>query len=262
MKKTQTLLLLFFLLIPALTVAQTSRISSNAGQQLRRYDPQMQSTEEDFGQDKLSVSFEKGIPLSTERALIRYITQHYRIALLIIGIYKLPGAGNLYFVTGTIYKDQQAQERSEAHTIFLVLREQGAIVSEVGKAEHDSDAAIKEPVFFLGRNKLLIIVSESAADGGFGGNYAFEYAANNLKSLGEIYVYDGRHGRGDWQAHSPMGRATAEYKNSTYHVTMRGVGSLYVHGNDKKIAPPGSPVTYFYDGAEWRPVAARQIRRR
>lgn len=60
MKKMQTLVLLFFMLIPALTVAQTSRsvnaaankqanISSNERQQLRRYDPQMQTTEMDFG---------------------------------------------------------------------------------------------------------------------------------------------------------------------------------------------------------------------
>jgi hypothetical protein len=199
MKKPQIVLLLVFLFIPALTVAQTThsanasanghaqsinrqtKIISNEQQQLRRHDPQMQFTEQDFGQDKLSVGLEKGIPQSTGQALIKYITGQYRIAQLIIGIYKLPDADNLYFVLGTAYKDQQAQEQSEVQTLFLVLREQGDVVSEVSKIDSESDAANKEPVFFHGQNKLLIIVSESAGDGSFGGNYAFEYA-NNLKA--------------------------------------------------------------------------------
>jgi hypothetical protein len=279
MKMTQVLLLSFFLLIPALTVAHTSRsvnaaaniqaqsirrtnVRSNERQQLRRYDPQMQSTEQDFGQDKLSVGFEKGIPLSTRQALISYVTQHYSIAQLIIAIYKLPNASNLYFLIGTVSQNQQSQDGER--NIFLILRGQGETVSEVSKAESDTTCGIKEPVFFLGQNKLLIVVSIMAFDGGFCGNDAFEYADNNLKSIGGIDVYDGRHGRGGWQGHSPMERATAEYKNNTYYVTMRGVGSLYGYtgDKDKKIAPPRSPITFFYNGADWRPVATRQIRRR
>jgi type III secretory pathway component EscS len=278
MKKTLILLLSFFLIILALTVAHTSRsvsaaaniqaqsirrtnVRSNKGQQLRRYDPQMQSTEQDFGPDKLSVGFEKSIPLSTRQALISYVTQHYKIAQLIIAIYKLPNANNLYFVIGTVSQSEQSQETEK--NIFLILRGQGETVSEVSKAENGNTCGIKEPVFFLGQNKLLIVVSIMAFDGGFCGNDVFEYADNNLKSIGGIDVYDGRHGRGGWQGESPMGRATAEYKNNTYYVTMRGVGSLYGYtgDKDKKIAPPGSPITFFYNGADWRPVATRQIRR-
>lgn len=279
MKKTRILLLLFFLLIPALTVAHASRsvnaaaniqaqsnrrtnVRSNVRQQLRRYDPQMQIIEQDFGEDKLSVSFEKSISLSTEQAIISYITQHYKIAQLIIAIYKLPNASNLYFVIGTVSQNQQSQETEK--NIFLILKGQGETMSEVSKAESDNTCGIKEPVFFLGQNKLLIVVSTMAFDGGFCGNDVFEYADNNLKSIGGIDVYDGRHGRGGWQGYSPMQRATAEYKNNTYYVTMRGVGSLYGYtgDKDKKIAPPRSPITFFYDGADWRPVATRQIRRR
>jgi hypothetical protein len=235
---------------------------SNERQQLRRYDPQMQSAEQDFEQDKLSVSFEKGIPLSTEQAILRYITQHYRIIQLIIAIYKLPNADNFYFVIGSVAQNQQSQDGER--NIFLILRGQGETVSEVSKAENEVTCGIKEPVFFLGKNKLLIVVSIMAFDGGFCGNFAFEYADNNLKPLGEIDVYDGRHGRGGWQGHNPMERATAEYRNKTYYVTMRGVGSLYSYtgSNDKKIAPPRSPVTFFHDGVNWRQVATRQIRRR
>lgn len=281
MKKTQLLLLSFFLLIPALTAAHTSRsvnaaanlqaqsirrtnVRSNESQQLRRYDPKMQVIEQGFGpdKDKLSISFEKGIPLSTEQALIKYFTQHYTITQLIISIYKVPDANNLYFVLGTVAQKQQPEDGER--NIFLILREQGETVSEVSKAENDNTCGIKEPVFFLGQNKLLIVVSIMAFDGGFCGNEAFEYAENNLKSIGGIDVYDGRHGRGGWQGHSPMARATAEYKNSTYYVTMRGVGNLYGYTGEKekKIAPPRSPITYFYNGADWRPVATRQVRRK
>ena len=137
-------------------------------------------------------------------------------------------------------------------------------MSEVSKVENDTTCGIKEPVFFLGQNKLLIVVSIMAMDGGFCGNYAFEYADNNLKSIGEIDVYDGRHGRGGWQGHSPMERATAEYKNNTYYRDNAWSGKpIWLHRRkDKKIAPPRSPITFFYDGADWRPVATRQIRRR
>ena len=279
MKRTQILLLSLFFLIPALTAPDTSRsvnaaaniqaqsirrtnVRSNERQRLRRHDPQMQTIEQDFGQDKLSVSFEKGIPPSTRQALIGYVTQHYSIAQLIVTIYKLPDAANLYFVIGTVSPNQQSQETEK--NVFLILRGQGETVSEVSKAENDNTCGIKEPVFFLGQNRLLIVVSIMAFDGGFCGNDAFEYADNNLKSIGGIDVYDGRHGRGGWQGHSPMERATAEYKNNTYYVTMRGVGSLYGYtgDKDKKIAPPRSPITFFYNGADWRPVAARRIRSR
>jgi hypothetical protein len=279
MKKTRILLLSFFLLIPALTVAHTSRsgnpaadiqaqsirrtnVRSNSRQQLRRHDPQMQIIEQDFGQDKLSVSFEKGIPPSTRQALISYVTQHYSIAQLIIAIYKLPNADNLYFVIGIVSQSQQSQDGER--NIFLILRGQGETVSEVSKAESDNTCGIKEPVFFLGQNKLLIVVSIMAFDGGFCGNDVFEYADNNLKSISGIDVYDGRHGRGGWRGYSPMDRATAEYKNNTYYVTMRGVGSLYGYtgDKDKKIALPRSPITFFYNGADWRPVATRQTRRK
>jgi hypothetical protein len=257
-----------FLLIPALAVAQTSNIGSNGRQQLRRYDPQMQRTEHDFDQEKLYVNFEKSIPLSTEQAFVRYITQHYSLTQIVIDIYKLGDANNLYFVTGAARKDRQSED-SAAQTIFLILREEGGIVSEVSKAANDSDAANKEPVFFLGQNKILIIVSQSAGDGSFDNNYAYEYADNNLKPLGQFYVIEKIGMSGSvWITRSPLGRATAEYKNNTYYVTMRGLqGSLYgdavvVNDNPKKLAPPRSPITFSYDGTDWQPVNIRQKSRR
>ena len=250
------LLTVLFMVSSSLGFAQ-----SNERQQLRRHDPQMQSAEQKFGQDTLSVGFEKGIPLSTRQALINYVTQHYSIAQLIISLYKLPGASDLYFVIGSVSPSQQSPETEK--NIFLILRGQGEAVSEVSRAENDNTCGIKEPVFFLRQNKLLIVVSIMAFDGGFCGNDVFEYADQSLKSIGGIDVYDGVHGRGGWQGHSPMGRATAEYKNKTYYVTMRGVGSLYSYTGEKekKIAPPRTPITFFYDGANWRPVATRQKRR-
>jgi hypothetical protein len=109
----------------------------------------------------------------------------------------------------------------------------------------------------------LIIVSHTTT-GLYAGNYAYEYANDNLKSLGEIYVIERVGMSGSvWLTHSPMGRATAEYKNNTYYVTVRGAkGNLYGDVNDandypKKLAPPRSPVTFFYDGKKWRQVATR-----
>lgn len=134
-------------------------------------------------------------------------------------------------------------------------------MSEISKAENESDAAVKAPVFFLGPNKLLAIVSLSAGDGSLAGHYAYEYADNNLKPLGEIAVIDKVGMSGSvWITNNSIGRATAEYKNNTYYVTVRGQGSLYVPkgmDNYKKIAPPRSPVTFFYDGVEWRQAATR-----
>jgi hypothetical protein len=239
---------------------------SNGRQPLKRYSPQMRYTEQDLGQDKLSVSADNNIPLSTERALIGHVTQNFKIAQLIIGLYKLQGANNLYFVIGTFNKERQSED-SPAQSILLALRAEGDKVTEVSRAENESDAAIKEPAFFLGRDRLLIVVSHSAPDGSFEGHYAYEYAGDKFKSLGEIPVIDKTGMSGSlWIINIQIGRATAEYKNSTYFVTVRGKGSLFHPVGEgpkyKKIASPGSPATFSYDGGEWRLVAARQTRRR
>jgi hypothetical protein len=239
---------------------------SNARQQLRRYTPQMRSTQQDLGPDKLSVGVDSSIPSSTERALVRYVTQNYKITQLIIGLYKLQGENNLYFVIGTVNKDRQSED-SPAQSILLALRADGDKVIEVSKAENDSDAAIKEPAFFLEQDRMLIIVSHSAPDGSLGGHYAYEYAGNTLKPLGEIPVIDKMGMSGSvWVTNNQIDRATAEYKNNSYFVTMRGKGSLYEpvgdSANFKKIASPGAPATFTYDGGEWRSIVTRRTRRR
>jgi hypothetical protein len=261
MKIKIVLLTTLFLAFGSIGFAQ-----SNARQQLRRYTPHMRYTEQDLGPDKLSVGSDSSIPLSTERVLVHHVTQNYKIAQLIIGLYKIQGENNLYFVTGTVNKDRQAED-SPMQSILLALRAEGDKVTEISKAEDDSDAAIKEPAFFLGQDRLLIIVSHSAPDGSLGGHYAYEYADNNLKPLGGIPVIDKMGMSGSvWITNNQIGRATAEYKNNTYFVTMRGKGSLYeVVGdiaNYKKIASPGAPATFSYDGGEWRSIVRRQIRRR
>ncbi len=254
-----------------LTFSSIGFAQSNKPQQLRRYAPQRQSDELNFGQEKVTVSFDKGIPLSTRQALIRHMSQHYESLLMALEIDKLPGADHLFAVTGVFDKAQQAQDNSKAPIILLVLREQGGTVSEVSKAENDNGSAygVLSPAFFLGQNKLLIIVSLSSADGDARLDLVYEYADNNFKPLGQIDVIEKVGMNGSmWQIDSPVGRATAEYKNNTYYVTVRGVrGSLYggpvdAKGNLKKLAPQRSPVTFFYDGGTWRQVATKQVRRR
>jgi hypothetical protein len=154
MKKMQPLLLSIFLFIPALTVAQTSpsinAAANNQAQPLRRYEPQMRSVEKKLGEDTLNVYIEKGISTATEQVLIGYFTQHYKLAAMGIDIYKLPGANNLYLVSGTVRKDQQSAD-SETLNTFLVLREQGGTVQQASKSENDSTGSEKQFDFFSGK---------------------------------------------------------------------------------------------------------------
>jgi hypothetical protein len=269
MKKKQTLLLTMFLLVAALTVAQTSPSANAAAnsqaQPLRRYDPQMRNVEKKSGEDTWYVNIEKAISPATEQALIGYFTGQYKPVAMGIDIYKAPVADNLYFVLGTVRKDKQSED-SEFINVFLALREQGGTVSEVSKAENENDSLLRAPVFFYGQNKVLAIVSFSAADGSLAGHYAYEYADNNFKPLGDIPVIDKLGMSGQvWVTNNRIEGTTAEYKNGNYYVTVRGKGTLYqTFGYDKykKLAPPRSPVTFSYNGKEWRTVATRRAGRK
>jgi hypothetical protein len=269
MKKKQTFLLSMFLVIATFTLSQTS-LSANAAlhsqaQPLRRYEPQMRSVEKKLGEDTLSVNISKEISPATEQALVEYFTGHYKLATTDIDIYKAPVADNLYFVLGNIFKEPQSED-SAATNIFLALREQGGTLSEVTKADNESDAAVRATAFFTGQNKLFAIVSLSAPDGSLAGHYAYEYSDNNLKSLGSIPVIDRLGMSGQvWITNNRIESATAEYKNNTYYVTMKGKGSLYQdsgYDNYKKLAPPKSPVTFFYEAKEWRPLNTRRAGRK
>ncbi len=268
MTKKQTLLLSMFLLVAALAVAQTSPLANAAAnsqaQSLRRHEPQMRNVEKKSGEDTWYVNIEKAISPAIEQALIGYFTRQYKLVAMGIDIYKAPVADNLYFVLGTVRKDKQSED-SESINIFLALREQGGTVSEVSKAENESDSAVRAPVFFFGQNKLLAIVSLSSPDG-LAGHYAYEYAGNDLKPLGDIPVIDKLGMSGQvWITNNKIEGATAEYKNNNYHVTLRGKGSLYHtlgYDNYKKLASPKSPVTFSYNGKEWRPVATKQAGRK
>jgi hypothetical protein len=202
---------------------------------------------------------------ATGKALTNYLMQHYKIPEDSFGasLYKVPGASNLYFAIGST-GEQNTEEQKD---LVLVLEAQGKTVNEVAKVyEKGMQGPIRSPLFFVGPNRILMVVSSGFADGGFVGDNAYEYAGNKLRWLGEIGVYDQV---GEDLPFSPMEGAVAEYKTSTYYVTMRGKGSLYradySPGNTrslKKIAPPGKPVTFFSDGKTWRQVAKKQIRRR
>lgn len=228
---------------------------SDGSQRLRRYDPQTQYTEQNFGQEKLTLVVDKAISTSTRQSLISYLLQHYTSNLLSFEIDKLPGTDNRYSVTGRFSEAQN----SSAEALILLLREQGGKVSEVNKLKDENAAfyGVLQPIFFAGQNRLLVIVSMSSVDGDARMDLAYEYAGNNFKPLGEIEVIEklGESG-GVWRIDSPVKRATAEYKNGNYYVTLRGKGSL--HLGRKKIAPPRSPVTFFYNGKEWQRAGAKR----
>lgn len=222
---------------------------SNGSQPLSRYNPQTLSIEQNLGQEKLTIDVDKTISTSIRQSLVSYFLQHYTSNLISMEIDKLPGADDLYAVTGRFTEAQN----SSAEATLLLLREQGGKVSEVNKLsdENAGGYGVIQPVFFSGQNRQLVIVSMSSADGDARMDVVYEFAGNNFKPLGEIGVIEklGESG-GVWMIDSPARRATAEYKNGSYYVTLRGKGSL--HLGRKKIARAGSPVTFFYNGREWQ----------
>jgi len=225
-------------------------LAQSAGsQQLRRYDPQIQNIEQNLGQEELTLIVDKAISTSTRQSLVSYLLQHYTSNLISFEIDKLPGTDNLYAVTGRFSEAQN----SSAEALLLLLSEQGGKVSEVNKLKDENAEfyGVIQPVFFAGQDRLLIIVSMSSVDGDARMDIVYEYAGNNFKPLGDIGVIEklGESG-GLWMIDSPVKRATAEYKNGNYYVTLRGKGSL--HLGRKKIAPPRSPITLFYNGKEWK----------
>jgi hypothetical protein len=217
---------------------------------------------------------------ATGEALTNYLKQHYKTPISEDSIppdaygpllYKVPGASNLYFAlwfTG----EQNTEDQKD---LVVVLETQGKTVNEVARVyEEGMQGPLRDPLFFVGANRILMVVSSGFADGGFVGDNAYEYAGNKLRWMGEIGVYDKV---GEDLPSSPMEGAVAEYKNSAYYVTMRGKGSLYRSvdfdpnkptdyspGNTtglKKIAPPRKAVTFFYDGKKWRQVTAKSTKR-
>ena len=269
MKKMQTLVLLAFLLGAALTAAQTSPATTAAAKSqalpLQRYDPQMRSAEKKIGEEVFSIAIDSAISAASEKALIGYFTQHFVSRLLALEINKMPGADHLYVVTGLFDKAGQAEDITKPATILLVLSEQGGTVNEVTKVENEDGSAygVLSPFFFYGKGKLLIIVALSSADGDARLDLVYEYAENNFTPLGQLDVIEKVGMNGNlWRIDSPVARATAAHKNNTYYVTLRGAkGSLYggndAKGNPKKLAPPKSPITFFYDKGTWRRAAGR-----
>jgi hypothetical protein len=213
-------------------------------ERLRRLDPKLQvnnSAEE-------RVTFERTIPAAKRQNLHKYLTEHFKEPLA--QIYRMPLGENLYLAL--------VQDFEQSNNHFLLLKSAGEAVSEVNRINSDQGCMLLTPTFFVGKDRALIILSISAADGGYCGNDLLEYKGQELKYLSDIAVYDGVHGRGGFQGHSPIENlTTVELKRDTYYVTLRGRGSLYGQ-KDQRLARPGTPITYFYDGNEFRRASAGQ----
>lgn len=255
MKTKSALLTVLFLVYCSAGMAQ-----SDDSQQLRRYNPQTQSIEQSFGQEKVYINFDRTIPSSTRQVLINYISQHYTSSLMSFELDRLPGTDNLYAATGRF---TWAGNNSTEATLLL-FREQGGTLSEVNKLiDSNADAqgyGLIRSLFFYGNGRMLVIVSMSSVDGDALMDLAYEYKGNNFKPLGQIEVIEklGESG-GVWRIDSPVIRATAEYRKGTYFVTLRGKGSL--HLGEKRIASPGTPATFFYDGTAWQQAFAKTKKR-
>jgi hypothetical protein len=127
---------------------------SDGSQRLRCYDPQIQYTEQNLGQEELTVVVDKAISTSTRQSLVSYFLQHYTSNLLSFEIDKLPGTDNLYAVTGRFSEAQN----SSAEALLLLLREQGGKVSEVNKLSDENAAfyGVIQPIFFAGQNRAVL----------------------------------------------------------------------------------------------------------
>jgi hypothetical protein len=217
-------------------------------QLLRRHRSQLRSMKQESG----FTLYEKGTPLAAVRSLKKHLSDNGGKEINTLVVSRMPLTRDQYFV--------MAQD-ADGLNKFLVLRIQGEGIVEISKAENDISCGILEPAFFVGKDRTLIVISISAFDGGYCGNYPFEFKNGKLKSLGDIAVYDGVHGRGGHQGHSPIEKATARFEGETYYVTMRGKGSLYDE-KERRIAAPNSPATYFYDGQTFRPLSSKGRKRR
>lgn len=194
-----------------------------------------------YKQGERYVSYETAIPRATAQAYFKYMLAHYGTDEYYTNydLYRMPTTADLFL--GTAYDGSELK--------LLLLRKNGAEFSEVSQVKHEG-CGLAQPFFFTGRDRVLLFISNSAPDGGFCGNLAFEFQGGGWKPLGELDVYDAPHGQGGFQGHTPLERATAKFTQGKYSLTMRGTGILYSFG-DKVLARRGVPVTLTFDGTNW-----------
>lgn len=213
-------------------------VSSAAAQALPRTSPRTVN----YQSGERSISYQRGITLPTAKSFFAYMTAHYGgdDYYTNYDLYRLPNTTDQYFAT--------AYDGTKVHLLHLRLNR--GTVSQVNGVSIEG-CGLVEPFFFTGRDRLMLIVSNMAPDGGFCGNWVFEYRDSNWSRMSEIEIYDGRHGVGAFQGHSPIEAATAKFENGKYYLTLRGQGTLYSF-NDKVVARRGQAVTYYYDGSIWK----------
>jgi Tol biopolymer transport system component len=262
MKLNQFMVLMAIALFAASTIAQSTinSLQSNETQQLRRYQPEFdyESYKRVYGNEEFSrIGFDKGLPISTIRGFDKLIAERYKESHpMEISISKIPLSNDVYLLA--MYGNK---------TWFLLIKKQGERFVELSRAYNEVECQNIIPTFFIGQDRVLTVYTLVAGDGGFCGNYAFEYKNESLKAIGELNVFDipneDEREYGTIFGRSPFENATAEFRDNIYYITMRGKGNLYASGNDnrnaRKLATRGIPITYFYDGTTWRPSGGRQI---
>lgn len=259
--------------------AQSRRISMGdnpflfqGNQILRRYKPEIEnwdSYERIYGNEGFSrIYFDKGLPVSTIRAFAKLIAERYKdlhsMNSMTLSISKMPLANDVYLLS--LYPINENRDA----WLYLVIKKQGENFVELSRISNRVGCEVAGTIFFIGKDRVLIVFDIHAGDSGFCGNYAFEYKDESLKSLGEIGVFyvtpKDEQESGTAFGQSPISRATAEFRDNTYYIIMRGEGNLYAgsydNRNPRRIAPRGVPVTYFFDRTIWRPVRSSQTRRR
>lgn len=203
--------------------------------------PRTSSRTASLTEGERSMVYETAVPRATVRTAFKYMLAHYATDDYYTNydLYRMPTSTDLFLATAY----------NGTELFLLLLRKDGNEIAEVSQVKRQG-CGLAQPYFFAGRDRVLFFIANSAPDGGFCGNWAFEFQGGRWKELGEIDVYDAQHGKGAFQGHSPLERATAKFANGRYSLTMRGRGTLYSF-DDKVLARRGVPVTLTFDGTNW-----------
>jgi hypothetical protein len=226
--------------------------SAVADGHLKRYQPE----EKVYERSGPHIFYEAGVSLQAIRLFDRYLSERLNDQIT-LSIYKMPLTRDLYLVSGHVGGEKGGGERSR----YCLFRKSGARLIMLDCILGWDDKEIVSTTFFIGKDRVLVMANTGAPPD-FECVEVFEFKNTRLKYLGPLTVVKkerptGVHG--DYT--DPLENAAAEFKANTYYVTMKGnLYSVWGSGTqERKIATPNSPVTYYFDGKKFR--MSRKTRR-
>lgn len=211
--------------------------SSATGQQLRPVEPRWGN----INLNGVDVGAERGIPRSTVAAMSIFLKANLKgFEFNWFALNRMPGSSEQFLVFVSDFEGGK--------NYLVLLRKHGDGITEDGRIERDG-GPIYAPHFFVGQDRVLLLITNGYADGGFVGTWALEYRGEKLTQMKDIEVYD--------QIPNNIGMAprfvSAKYRQDAYFVTLRGSGVLHSGGgdHDRIIARKGVALTLTYKQDAW-----------